>query len=194
MSEEFEHAHHNLEHAAHGEGHGDGPNKVKPAAILIGVMAAALALTEFAAKDAQTSYLSNHIAASDTWAQYQAKSVRRALLSSEADLLESQPQSASNAALQKQIVGVRVNADRMRSEPGADGMEQLSAKAHDEEHLRDRAEHRSHILEIASGGLQIAIVLASISVVVNLPLFMIGSVVLGLLSAVYGLLGATSLL
>jgi Domain of unknown function (DUF4337) len=54
-------------------------------------MAAALALTEFAAKDAQTSYLSNHIAASDTWAQYQAKSVRRAVLSSEADVLESQP-------------------------------------------------------------------------------------------------------
>jgi hypothetical protein len=50
------------------------------------------------------------------------------------------------------------------------------------------------VLEIASGGLQIAIVLASISVVVNLPVFVIVSVVLGLASAIYGLLGATSLL
>jgi hypothetical protein len=192
MSEEFEHAHENLEHAAHGHSHGE--SKVKPTAIIIAVMAAALALTEFAAKDAQTSYLSNHIAASDTWAQYQAKSVRRAVLSSEADVLDSLPGAASNPALQKQIAVVRANADRMRSEAGADGMEQLSKKAEGQEHLRDEAEHRSHVLEIASGGLQIAIVLASISVVVNLPLFLIVSIVLGLASAVYGLLGATSLL
>jgi hypothetical protein len=192
MSEEFEHAHENLEHAAHGHGHGE--STVKPTAIIIGVMAAALAITEFAAKDAQTSYLSNHIAASDTWAQYQAKSVRRAVLSSEADVLESAPGSASNLALQKQITGVRANAERMRSEEGADGMEQLSNKAEEQEHLRDRAEHRAHVLEIASGGLQIAIVLASISVVVNMPIFVIVSIVLGLASAIYGLLGATSLL
>ena len=105
MSEEFEHAHENLEHAAHGHSHGE--SKVKPTAIIIGVMAAALAITEFAAKDAQTSYLSNHIAASDTWAQYQAKSVRRAVLSSEADVLESLPGAAANPALQK--------ADRRRT-------------------------------------------------------------------------------
>ena len=192
MSEEFEHAHHNLEHVSHGHDHAE--SKVKPAAIIIGVMAAALALCEFAAKDAQTVYMSNHIAASDTWAQYQAKSVRRAILTSEADVLESQAGSVAGPALQKQIAGARANADRMRSEPGADGMEQLSEKAHEEEHVRDHAEHRSHILEIASGGLQIAIVLASISVIVNLPLFMITSVVLGVLSAIYGLLGATSVL
>lgn len=191
MSEEFEHAHENLEHAAHGHSHGE--SKVKPTAIIIGVMAAALALTEFAAKDAQTSYLSNHVAASDTWAQYQAKSVRRAVLSSEADVLESLPGSAANPAVQKQIAGAQANAERMRSEPGADGMEQLSARAHEQEQLRDHAEHRSHVLEIASGGLQIAIVLASISVVVNLPVFLIVSVVLGLASAIYGLLGAASL-
>jgi hypothetical protein len=192
MSEQFEHAHENLEHASHGHSHGE--SKVKPTAIIIGVMAAALALTEFAAKDAQTSYLTNHIAASDTWAQYQAKSVRRAVLSSEADVLESQPGAASNPALQKHIADTRANAERMRSEAGADGMEQLSKKAEEQEHLRDHAEHRSHVLEIASGGLQIAIVLASISVVVNLPLFVIVSVVLGVASAIYGLLGATSLL
>ncbi|HEX6496163.1 MAG TPA: DUF4337 domain-containing protein [Acidobacteriaceae bacterium] len=192
MSEEFEHAHENLEHAAHGHSHGE--SKVKPTAIIIAVMAAALAITEFAAKDAQITYLSNHIAASDTWAQYQAKSVRRSILSSEADMLDNLPGSAANATLQKQIAGVRANAERMRSEPGADGMEQLSERAHEQEHLRDHAEHRSHVLEIASGGLQIAIVLASISVVVNMPAFVIVSVVLGVASALYGLLGATSLL
>ena len=49
-------------------------------------------------------------------------------------------------------------------------------------------------LSEASGGLQIAIVLASISVVIDLPLFMIASIVLGLASVFYGLLGGFALL
>jgi hypothetical protein len=73
-------------------------------------------------------------------------------------------------------------------------MEQLTEKAHAQEHLRDHQMHRTHTLEIASGGLQIAIVLASISVVIDLPLFLMVSVVLGLASAIYGLLGGLSLL
>jgi hypothetical protein len=72
-------------------------------------------------------------------------------------------------------------------------MEQLTEKAHAQEHLRDHEMHRTHTLEIASGGLQIAIVLASISVVIDLPLFMIASVTLGILSAIYGLLGGLSM-
>jgi hypothetical protein len=82
----------------------------------------------------------------------------------------------------------------MHSEPGADGMEQLSEKAHEQEHMRDHQMHRTHTLEIASGGLQIAIVLASISVVINLPIFMIVSIVLGLGSGLYAVLGGFSLL
>jgi hypothetical protein len=113
------------------------------AAILIGIMAAALALTEFAAKDAQTGYLTNHIAASDTWAQYQAKSVRRAIFTAEAEVLGSLSTSA-DAAIKKRIADALANADRMHSEPGADGMEQLSEKAHEQEHVRDHQMHRTH--------------------------------------------------
>jgi hypothetical protein len=189
MSTEFEHAQEHLEHAAHGHG-GTGHAR---AAVVIAIMAAALAITEFAAKDAQTNYLTNHIAASDTWAQYQAKSIRRAVLSSEVDLLQSLS-TTTDPVVKKRIEAAQANGERMRSEPGADGMEQLSEKAHATEHLRDHEMHRTHILEIASGGLQIAIVLASISVVIDLPLFMIVSIVVGLASVVYGLLGGLSLL
>jgi hypothetical protein len=188
MSEEFEQAHEHLEHAAHGH---EGKGHTRPA-VIIAIMAAALALTEFAAKDAQTNYLTNHIAATNTWAQYEAKAVRRTVLTSEAELLQSLP-STTDSAIQKRIADAKANADRMRSEPGADGMEQLTEKAHAQEHLRDHEMHRTHTLEIASGGLQIAIVLASISVVIDLPLFMIASVTLGILSAIYGLLGGLSM-
>ena len=188
MSDEFEQANEHLEHAAHGA-HGKAHART---AIIIAVMAAALALTEFAAKDAQIGSLTNHIAASDTWAQYQAKSVRRTVLTSEAELLESL--STTDPVIKKRIADAQANADRMRSEPGADGMQQLAEKAHAQEHLRDHQLHRTHTLEIASGGLQIAIVLASISVVIDLPLFLMVSIVLGLGSAIYGLLGGISLL
>src|SRR6202041_11889 len=99
MSEQFEHAQEHLEHAAHEHG---GSSSHTRAAIIIGIMAAVLAITEFVAKDAATDYLTNHIAASDTWAQYQAKSVRRTVLTSEAELLASLPTS-NDPAVQKRI-------------------------------------------------------------------------------------------
>ena len=185
MSDEFEQAQERFEQAAENHPHG---RHTKRAAIIIAIMAAFLALTEFAEKDAQTNYLSSHIAASDTWAQYQAKAVRRTVLVAEVEMLQSSPK-ASDPAMQQRIAGVQAHAARMRSEPGADGMEQLAQRAHAQEHLRDHELHRKDILEIASGGLQIAIVLASISVVIDMPLFMIGSVILGIASAIYGLIG-----
>jgi hypothetical protein len=190
MSEQFEHAQEHLEHAAHEHGHTTSHTR---AAIIISIMAAVLAITEFASKDASSSYLTNHIAASNTWAQYQAKSVRRTILTAQADVLESLP-GASGPEVQKRIADARANAERMRSEPGADGMEQLTEKAHEQEHERDHEMHRNHILEIASGGLQIAIVLASISVVINLPAFMMVSIIVGSASVIYALLGGFSLL
>ena len=188
MSEEFEQAQERFESVAESRGVGRHPRR---AAIIIAIMAAFLALTEFAEKDAQTNYLSSHITASDTWAQYQGKAVRRTVLSAEAEMLTSLPE-ASDAAIQQRIAQARVSAARMRSEPGSDGMEQLAKRAHAQEHLRDHELHRKNMLEIASGGLQIAIVLASISVVIDLPLFMIGSILLGIASAIYGSIGGLS--
>jgi hypothetical protein len=185
MSDDFEQAQERLEHAVEG---GENRSRNRRAAIIIAVMAAILALTEFGEKDAQANYLSSQIAAGDTWAQYQGKSVRRAVLSTEAAILESLP-NASTPMVQKEIAEAHANAARMNSEPGADGMKELIARAHAQEHLRDHEEHRKNRLETASGGLQIAIVLASISVVIDLPLFMVVSVLLGLASTIYGLVG-----
>ena len=186
MSEEFDQAHESLERAREGRENG---RRNQRAAILIAIMAALLALTEFAEKDAQTSYLANHIAVSDIWAQYQAKSIRRTVLAVETETLQSLPQAASDPVIQARIAAAQASAARMRSDAGNDGMEQLMERAHTLEHDRDHELRRKDILEVASGGLQIAIVLASISVVVDLPLLRLGSVLLGLASAFYGLYG-----
>jgi hypothetical protein len=179
-----------LEHAAHEHAHGGVPY-AKQAAIVIAGLAACLALCETGAKDAQTAFLTHHIGASDTWAQYQAKSGRRATQLSAAAVLSSLP-TAAEPDVAKRIADALANAERMRTEPGKDGMEQLAVRAHDQEHLRDHQEHRHHGLEIASGGLQLSIVLVSVSVITAMPALLIGGGLLGAAAAVYGLLAAIS--
>jgi hypothetical protein len=187
----MEYAHERLEHTAQ-HGHDPTVSWSRLAAVIIAVLAGALALTEFGAKDAQTAYLAEHVAASDTWAQYQAKSVRRAIYLSTAESMETSP-AASDAAAQEKIRAARANAERMQSEPGADGMDQLAEKAREFEHARDHQQHRYHGMEIASSGLQLAIVLASVAVVTSfIPLLWL-SCLLGLGSAAYGALAALAL-
>jgi hypothetical protein len=178
-----------IEHAAHA--HTMSP-AARQAAIVIAIMAAALALTEFAAKSAQVSTLTAHISASDLWSQYQAKSTRRAVYAQSADMLASLP-GAADAEVQKRIAAARAGADRMRSDPAADGMEQLAERAHALEHERDHELHRTHGLETASGGLQIAIVLASVSVVTGARLLLFGGIALAVAAAVYAVLAGASI-
>jgi hypothetical protein len=188
---EIEVAQESLEHAAHEHASGGVPY-AKQAAIVIATLAACLALAETGAKDAQTAFLTHHIGASDTWAQYQGKSGRRATLSNTAAILSSLP-TKGEPEVAKRIADALANAERMRNEPGKDGMEQLAARAHDQEHLRDHEEHRHHGLEIASGGLQLSIVLVSVSVITAMRALLVGGGLLGAVAAGYGLLAALSI-
>jgi hypothetical protein len=189
---ELEMAQESLEHATEAHEHGTVPH-AKRAAIIIASLAAALALAESAAKDAQTSFLTHHIAASDTWTQYQAKSGRLATASATADILASLPNATEADPVRRRSEAL-ATAERMRSEPSGDGMVQLAERAHMLEHVRDHDEHRHHGFEITSGGLQLAIVLVSVSVVTGLVSLMIGGGLLGLAASIYGVLVYLSLL
>ena len=187
---EIEMAQEGMEHAAHEHAHGGVPH-AKKAAVVIATLAACLAVCETAAKDAQTAVLTHHIAASDTWTQYQGKAGRRATFNATADILSSLP-GASDPTVAKRIADAVANAERIRNEPGKDGMEQLAALAQGQEHVRDHEEHRHHGLEIASGGLQLSIVLVSVSIVTGVGALLVGGGLLGAAAAIYGLLTAVS--
>ena len=187
----IDYAKEHLEHTAHE--HPAPPSFSRLAAVIIAVLAAILAIAEFGAKDAQTAFLADHIAASDIWAEYQAKSVRRAAYMNTADTLASLP-NAADPAVQARAQAARANAERMQSEPGRGGMKELDAKAQRFEHDRDHASHRYHGLEIATGLLQLAIVLASVSVVTGLMPVLIVGCLLGAGSAVYALLAGLALI
>lgn len=163
-------AHESMEHAEHAE-HASGSNK--KIALLIAVMALFLAFSETLGKGAQTESISKNVEASNLWAFFQAKSVRRTVVQSVSEhaklSLGLAGDEAQKAALAKQIEDWQKTAARYRSEPETgEGSEQLAARAKHAEHDRDLAMARYHHYELASAAFQIGIVLASATIITGM--------------------------
>jgi hypothetical protein len=156
-------------------------------ALLIAVIALFLALSETLGKGAQTESISKNVEASNLWAFFQAKSIRRTVVqtASEQSKLSSSATAddATKAALQKQIDEWQKTAARYRSEPEThEGTEQLAERAKHAEEERDLAEAKYHHFELASAAFQIGIVLASATIIT-------GMVALAWISGVLALAG-----
>ena len=163
-------AHESMEHAEHAE-HASGSNK--KIALLIAVLALFLAISETLGKAAQTESISKNVEASNLWAFFQAKSIRRTSVQTAAEQgklnLATTTDEAAKAALQKQIDDWQKTAARYRSEPETgEGSEQLAERAKHAEHERDEATAKYHHFELASAAFQIAIVLASATIITGI--------------------------
>jgi hypothetical protein len=177
-------AHESMEHAEHAE-HASGENK--KIALLIAVIALFLAFSETLGKGAQTESISKNVEASNLWAFFQAKSIRRTVVQATSDQaklsLGVMGDDSAKAALQKQIEDWQKTAARYRSEPETgEGSEQLAERAKHAEHERDLALAKYHHYELASAAFQIGIVLASASIIT-------GMVVLAWISGLLALVG-----
>ncbi len=120
-----------LAHEAHERAHRHGEDEVDPpgfsmkaVAILIAVLAAALALAEMGEKSAQNEYLTHHIAASDAWNFYQAKTIRAGLQRAEAALLDSLP-NAADPEVRKKAEAAMAEAARLEDDEKTLGRKQL---------------------------------------------------------------------
>src|SRR5690349_8525639 len=163
-------AHESMEHAEHAE-HASGSNK--KIALLIAVLALFLAISETLGKGAQTEAISKNVEAANLWAFFQAKSIRRTVVVTAAEqgklTLGATTDDAQKALVQKQIDDWTKTAQRYRSEPETgEGTEQLAEKAKHAEHERDEATAKYHHFEIASAAFQIAIVLASATIITGI--------------------------
>ena len=123
-------AHESMEHAEHAE-HASGSNK--KIALLIAVIALFLAFSETLGKGAQTEAISRNVEASNLWAFFQAKSIRRTQIQTAAEqgklTLAGATDDAVKAALAKQIDTWEKTAARYRSEPETgEGTEQLAKR------------------------------------------------------------------
>lgn len=175
----------------HGAGHEGGDKRI---ALLISVLALLLALAETGAKSQQTNALSYNVEAANLWAFFQARTIRQTMVTAVADLAEldrSVAQDAqTRATIERQQQAWRTNAQRWESEPDTgEGRRELSARARAAEAKRDRALSAYHMYEYGSAAFQVAIVLASASIVTAVPALALAGAGLGAVGALLSLLG-----
>ncbi|SFI44471.1 protein of unknown function [Bosea sp. OK403] len=142
----------------------------KKVALLIAVLALLLALAEIGGKQAENEAVAKNIESSNLWSFFQAKTIRSTTLSTAADAMEIDLTAATDPAMrermQKRIDDWRKTVARYDSEPSTnEGRKELTARAKEAEHERDNLKARNENFEIASGLLQIGIVVASASII-----------------------------
>ena len=172
--------------AGHGHGHAEhGGNK--GVALVISVLALVLAFSETLGKAAQTNALALNIEAANLWAFFQAKTIRQTVLRTAAEEVEA---GNASEALKKQAAKWKDTAQRYQSEPDTgEGRDQLAARAKEAEKKRDRSMAAYHHYEVASAAVQIAIVLASASIIAEIIALAWAGAALGVLGVVFCLIG-----
>ncbi len=170
-----------------GHGHVDHHGGNKGIALLISVLALVLAFAETLGKSAQTAALASNIEASNLWAFFQAKTIRQTTLRTAAEQTQI---IASNEKAKQQIEAWRKTAQRYQSEPEtSEGRDQLAARAKEAEKKRDISMAAYHHYELASAAVQIAIVLASASIITSMVALVWAAGALGLLGVAFCVIG-----
>ena len=133
---------------------------------LITVLAALLAINTYISNGNSSKVLSNTISANNTWAFYQAKSVKQTLAEMARDDAVERKQFEKADKL-------TVKIDRYESEPATgEGKKELMVKARALEAERDEIRKTSPWLTFAGSAFQIAIVLLTASILaVSMPLY-----------------------
>ena len=164
--------------------------------VWIGVLAVLLAVCGVgggnAAKDANRA----NIDASNKWAFFQAKNIRRTSYILAADELEltllAQPALSTEAAaaIKTKLGTWRATADRYRTEPDTgEGLAELSARAKELERERDEALRKDPYFDLAEALLQIGIVLASVAIIAGTSTLLFASFGAGVLGTLLMLNG-----
>jgi uncharacterized protein DUF4337 len=174
------------------------------AALIIAFMATLLAITSLGGGNAAEDMANNNIQASDTWAFYQAKSIRQTTMRVAADSLEADLRANPNMPpdardfIQKKIDEYRATASRYEDEPDKDdpnnplkgeGRKQLTARAKDYEAQREEAAKKDPNFDFSEALFQIAIVLASVAILANSRMIVTAALIAGALATVLMLNG-----
>jgi hypothetical protein len=180
------HAHAPHEEAEHAEHGASAENK--RLALLIAVLALFLAISETLGKGAQTHGLSSNIEAANLWSFFQARTIRQTTLRAAAEdaaLRLPGLEGTSREAVEKQIAAWNATIARWESEPATgEGRKELTARAQKAEAERDRALSAYHAYEYGSAAFQVAIVVASASIITGVPVLAVGAIGLGVVGAV----------
>jgi nitroreductase len=140
--------------------------------VYIGVLAVLLAICNVGGANAAKDATRANIEASNAWAFYQAKNIRRVSFTLAADQLELM-QAAQQAlaapakkSVEDKMKSYRAEADRLKRDQ-EDGLDVLLAKARALEAERDVALRKDPYFDWSQALLQIAIVLASVHLIIG---------------------------
>jgi nitroreductase len=142
--------------------------------VYIGVLAVLLAVCSVGGGNAAKDATRANIDAANTWAFFQAKNIRRSSISMAADELEllqaSQPNMPADAKAKfaAKIKDYRDQIQKLTSDPvKKEGLDELFVKAKAFEVERDAALRRDPYFDWSQAMLQIAIVLASVHLIIG---------------------------
>ncbi len=156
----------------------------KRIALLIAVLALFLALVGTGAKSSQTEVITRNVEASNLWAFFQARTIRQTAVRTAAEQAEVQKATTADpavrAAIEAQQKAWRDIATRWESEPSTgEGRKELTERARHTEEERDLSMAKYHFFEYSAALFEIAIVVASASIVTAVPLLVLVSMALG---------------
>jgi hypothetical protein len=140
--------------------------------IFIGVLAVILAISAMGGENADQDAMLANVQSSDTWAFFQAKNARRQALRIQVDgfeaMLAANPSMAADVQtlIKDKIASYRAQDKTLTREPqSGEGLDELFVKGKALEKERDTALSRGPYFDYGQALLQIAIVLASISII-----------------------------
>jgi gas vesicle protein len=152
--------------------------------LAISVLAVLVAMVTVLGHRTHTEAILLQSRAGDQWNQYQAKKIRQVQSSNTVDILESQP-NAGSEAVQKKIEEHRTHIQKWNED-----LKDEQEKAEALEKQVEGAEHRASRYDLGEALLQIAVVLASITLLTRTKSYFFFGLLLGFL----GLLWAGSAL
>jgi hypothetical protein len=150
---------------------GSDTNFRKRTAVFVGVLGMLMAIASLGGESSMKETINANIRASDTYSFYQARNIRQTSYQIAADTLEmtkTSPGLAPEArdALTKKIEDYRATVKRYESDPEkGEGKRELLAKANKYEEERDVAQRKDINFDFSRALYEIAIVLASVSIV-----------------------------
>jgi Domain of unknown function (DUF4337) len=167
-------------------------------AVYIGILAVALAICSVGAGNATKDATARNIEAANAWAFFQAKNIRRNDIRLQIDTLElklaTEPElsAAARSTIEEKLKDYRAHEVRLTSEPETgDGVDELKLKGRALEARRDLAMRKDPYFDYGQALLQIAIVLASVSIITGGSSLLVLSVLLAGAGAVMTVNGFT---
>ncbi|GAC1456004.1 MAG: DUF4337 domain-containing protein [Gemmatimonadaceae bacterium] len=139
-------------------------------ATTMAILAVLLAVDSLFGHRAHTEEILNQAKASDQWAYYQAKAIRRTTNDVAAQLAGSL--SAGTPATTKAIAGFNQSAQRYEREA-----EEIKKQAEELERERDRAARQANHFDLAEIFFEVALVTCSVAILTKHPSLWLGSLV-----------------